>query len=162
MKKLSHLDDQGRARMVDVGNKPVTPRRAIASARVTMLPETVAALADGTLPKGDALTVARIAGIQGAKLTAQLIPLCHPLPLDQVQIQLLPDSNGVDILAEARTHGVTGVEMEALTGASVAALTLIDMIKGVDRGAHVQFVRLELKEGGKSGRWLRDGFEESR
>ncbi len=146
--------------MVDVGHKAVTSRRAIASAWVHLRPETLALIAHGDLPKGDALAVARLAGIGGAKLTPQLIPLCHPLPLDHISVEVLPmpQQQAVRILAEARTRAATGVEMEALTAASVAALALIDMVKGVDRDAHVELVRLELKEGGKSGRWVREGF----
>lgn len=156
MTRFSHLDDQGRARMVNVGDKAVTARRAVALARVAMSAETCLALRDRTLPKGDALAVARLAGIQGAKQTATLIPLCHPLPLDAVEVNLEIEEDGVLIRSEAHTHGKTGVEMEALTAAAVAGLALIDMIKGVDRGAHLAFVRLELKEGGKSGRWTRE------
>lgn len=159
MDRLSHLDEDGRARMVDVGHKPVTARRAVASARVALAPATLDLLESGGLPKGDALAVARLAGILGAKLTPQLIPLCHPLPLDQVTVEAAIDRpRGVAILAEARVHSRTGVEMEALTAAAVAALAVIDMVKAVDRDAHVAEVRLELKEGGKSGRWVREGF----
>jgi cyclic pyranopterin phosphate synthase len=156
MKKLSHLDSRGRARMVDVGGKSPTSRRAVASAFVAMGPETLDALRSAGLEKGDAVAVARIAGIQGAKLTPQLIPLCHPLPLDLVTVDLAVEADGVRITAETRTRAATGVEMEALTGAAVAALALIDMVKGVDRGAHVRDLRVELKEGGKSGRWTRE------
>jgi cyclic pyranopterin phosphate synthase len=157
MSPLSHQDEQGRARMVDVGEKPQTPRRAIAAAEVVLRPETLDLLAHNGLPKGDALGTARLAGILGAKLTPQLIPLCHPLPLDQVVVDLEPDPGlpGVRIRAEARTRAATGVEMEALTAAAVAALTLIDMVKSVDREAWVSGVRLLLKEGGKTGRWER-------
>jgi len=160
MKKLTHLDARGRARMVDVGGKPVTRRRAVASILVRLTPETLARLRTGDLPKGDAAAVARLAGIQGAKLTSQIIPLCHPLPLDVVDISVLPEAEGVRILAEARTRAATGVEMEALTGAAVAALALIDMVKAVERDASATDLRLELKEGGKSGRWVRPGFQE--
>ena len=152
---FTHLDDQGRARMVDVGDKPVTARRAVASALVRMLPETRQALLEGALPKGDALAVARLAGIQGAKSTSQLIPLCHPLPLDQVTVDLVADDAGMRIQVEARTQARTGVEMEALTGAATAGLALIDMIKSRDRSAFLAHVQLELKEGGKSGQWVR-------
>ena len=151
--------------MVDVGDKPVTARRAVASAWVSLRPETVAALRDGEIPKGDALAVARIAGIQGAKATSTLIPLCHPLPLDQVTVDITLGSDGAGILTEARTQGRTGVEMEALTAAATAGLALIDMVKAVDRGAHIAWVRLERKEGGKSGLWIRqddDAFAGSR
>ena len=156
MTSFSHLDDQGNARMVNVGDKEVTARRAVASAQVLMQPETAQALKDKALPKGDALAVARLAGIQGAKSTAALIPLCHPLALDAVQVDIEVQDSQALIQAEARIHGKTGVEMEALTAAATGALALIDMIKGVDRGAHIGFVRLELKEGGKSGRWVRE------
>ena len=164
MTRFSHLDSQGRARMVDVGDKPVTARRAVASAFVVLAPKTLRAVAEGTLAKGDALGVARLAGIGGAKQTATLIPLCHPLPLDQVAVSLRADGEkgGVRILAEARTHARTGVEMEALTAAAVAGLALIDMVKSGDRTAHLRHVRLELKEGGKSGRYVREGFEDPR
>jgi cyclic pyranopterin monophosphate synthase len=162
MVKLSHLDSRGRARMVDVGSKPITSRRAVASALVVLHRETLDRLWNGTLEKGDALAVARVAGIQGAKHTSSLIPLCHPLPLDRVAIELrlLPDRSAIRVFLEARTRAATGVEMEALTGAAVAALTLIDMVKGVDRTARIAEVQLELKEGGVSGRWTRDGHED--
>ena len=160
MKKLSHLDSRGRAEMVDVGQKPVSSRRAVASAFVTLKPETLEILESGELKKGDALAVSRLAGIQGAKLTPQLIPLCHPLPLDQVAVEIEPETDGIRIRAEARTRAATGVEMEALTGAAVAALALIDMVKSVDPHAEVSALRLELKEGGKSGRWHREGYRD--
>ncbi len=154
---LSHLDEKGAAHMVDVGDKPVTQRRAVATARVKLAPETLALIAQDGLPKGDALGVARIAGIMAAKKTPDLIPLCHPLPLSSVNLELTPEQDGVLIQAEARTNASTGVEMEAMTAASVAALALYDMVKGVDRGAEVEWVRLLLKEGGKSGLWRREG-----
>jgi cyclic pyranopterin phosphate synthase len=162
MKKLSHLDAAGRARMVDVGEKAPSRRRAVASAWVPLAAETVSLLESGSLAKGDALAVARVAGIQGAKQTSSLVPLCHPLSLDHVavEIELRSEPPGARILVQAATRGPTGVEMEALTGASVAALALIDMVKSVERGATVESVRLELKEGGRSGRWIRDGFED--
>ncbi len=146
--------------MVDVGDKAPTSRRAIASAWVRLRPETLALIAQGGLPKGDALAVARLAGIGGAKQTAFLIPLCHPLPLDHVGVEItpVPEQHAVRILTETRTRASTGVEMEALTAAAVAGLALIDMVKGIDRDAHLVEVRLELKEGGKSGRWVREGF----
>jgi len=161
MADFNHLDARGRARMVDVGEKPVTARRAVASAFVAMAPETLARLNEGRLAKGDALLVAKLAGIQGAKRTSDLIPLCHPLPLDQVTVDLEPDPDraGVTIRTEARTQARTGVEMEALTAASVAGLALIDMVKSADRSAHLRSVHLELKEGGKSGRWVREAGE---
>ena len=153
--RLTHLDEAGRARMVDVSAKDVTVRTARASARVLLSPAAVAALRDGRVPKGDALAVARIAGIQGAKRTPELIPLCHPLGLHGVTVDLTVEDTGVHIEAEVRTADRTGVEMEALTSVSVAALTLIDMIKSVDKGAVISDVRLEAKDGGKSGSWRR-------
>jgi len=162
MVKLSHLDSRGRARMVDVGHKPVTSRRAVASALVILAREALEHVWNGGLEKGDALAVARLAGIQGAKQTSNLIPLCHPLPLDRVAIELrlIPEQSAIRIFAETRTRAATGVEMEALTGAAVAALALIDMVKGVDRTAHITELKLEIKEGGQSGRWMRDGHED--
>jgi len=153
--QLTHLDEAGRARMVDVSAKDVTVRTARASGRVLLSAEAVAALRDGRVPKGDALAVARIAGIQGAKRTPDLIPLCHPLGLHGVSVDLSVEDSGVCITAEARTADRTGVEMEALTAVSVAALTLIDMIKSVDKAAVITDVRLEAKDGGKSGSWRR-------
>ena len=155
MSKLTHIDASGAARMVDVGDKSITHRRAVASARVRLDSATVAALREGSIAKGDALAVARLAGIQGAKQTSQLIPLCHPLPLDQVTVDLTVEDTGVLIRTEARTQARTGVEMEALTAAAVAGLALIDMVKSKDRTAHLADVQLELKEGGKSGKWER-------
>jgi cyclic pyranopterin monophosphate synthase len=152
---LTHLDEAGRARMVDVSAKDVTVRTARASGRVLLSPAAVAALRDGLVPKGDAIAVARIAGIQGAKRTPDLIPLCHPLGLHGVTVDLTVEDSGVYITAQTRTADRTGVEMEALTSVSVAALTLIDMIKSVDKGAVITDVRLESKDGGKSGSWRR-------
>jgi cyclic pyranopterin phosphate synthase len=154
---LTHLDESGRARMVDVGLKPVTERRAVARAIVRMSPATAAAVAAGDAPKGDVLGVARIAGIQAAKRTSELIPLCHPLPLSFVGIDATVDTDAGEIVlrAESRTTGQTGVEMEALTAASVAALTVYDMIKGLERGAEITSVALLEKSGGKSGDWRR-------
>jgi len=152
---LTHLDEAGRARMVDVSAKDVTVRTARASGRVLLSAAAVAALRDGRVPKGDALAVARIAGIQGAKRTPDLIPLCHPLGLHGVTVDLTVEDSGVYITAETRTADRTGVEMEALTSVSVAALTLIDMIKSVDKGAVITDVRLEAKDGGKSVSWRR-------
>jgi cyclic pyranopterin phosphate synthase len=146
--------------MVDVGSKAPTSRRAVASALVRTSPETLDRIRSGDLRKGDAQAVARLAGIQGAKSTAALIPLCHPLPLDHVEVETRPEAEGVRIYAQASTRAATGVEMEALTGAAVAALALIDMIKSVERGVTVDELRIELKEGGKSGRWERDGYED--
>jgi len=160
MKNLSHLDSRGQARMVDVGAKPIAARRAVASCFVRVSPSTRALLAGEGLPKGDALAVARLAGIQGAKCTPDLLPLCHPLPLDQVRVAFREEEEGLRLFVEARVQARTGVEMEALTGAAVAGLAVIDMVKGVERGVTVDALRLELKEGGRSGRWARPGFEE--
>jgi cyclic pyranopterin monophosphate synthase len=153
--RLTHLDEAGRARMVDVSAKDVTVRTATASGRVLLSAQAVAALRDGTVPKGDALAVARIAGIAGAKRTSDLIPLCHPLAIHAVSVDLAVEDSGVAITASVRTADRTGVEMEALTSVSVAALTLIDMIKAVDKGAVITDVRLEAKDGGRSGTWRR-------
>jgi cyclic pyranopterin monophosphate synthase len=153
--RLTHLDEAGRARMVDVSAKDVTVRTATASGRVLLSAEAVAALRDGTVPKGDALAVARIAGITGAKRTPDLIPLCHPLAIHGVSVDLAVEDSGVAITASVRTADRTGVEMEALTSVSVAALTLVDMIKSVDKSAVITDVRLEAKDGGKSGSWRR-------
>jgi cyclic pyranopterin phosphate synthase len=141
--------------MVDVSAKPVTARQARASGKVLLSPAAVAALRSGNIPKGDALAVARIAGIQGAKRTPELIPLCHPLGLHAVMVDLTVTDDGVVVEATARTADRTGVEMEALTAVSVAALTLIDMIKAVDKTAVITDIRLEEKSGGKSGHWHR-------
>jgi len=155
--ELSHLDARGRARMVDVGDKPVSPRRAVARGVVRMSPATAAAVAAGGAPKGDVLGTARIAGIQAAKRTAELIPLCHPLPLDQVDVQASVDAEAgtVTLTAEARVTARTGVEMEAMTAASVAALTVYDMVKGLERGVEIAELHLLEKEGGRSGHWTR-------
>jgi len=152
---LSHLDEAGQARMVDVSGKDVTARTATASGRVRLSPAAVAALRDGSLPKGDALAVARIAGIQGAKRTPDLIPLCHPIGLHSVTVDLEVHDDGVRISATARTADRTGVEMEALTAVAVAGLALIDMIKAVDPAAVIGDVQVEEKAGGKTGRWQR-------
>jgi cyclic pyranopterin phosphate synthase len=153
--KLSHVDEHGAARMVDVAGKPVTHRRAVASAFVRMRPETLAMIVEGRAPKGDVIAVARVAGIMAAKRTSELIPLCHPLPLTHATVDLEPDADGMRITAVAETDGMTGVEMEALTAAGVAALTLYDMCKAVDRGMVVTDVMLLSKEGGRSGTWTR-------
>ncbi|MGI8846527.1 MAG: cyclic pyranopterin monophosphate synthase MoaC [Thermoleophilaceae bacterium] len=155
---LSHLDDSGRARMVDVGAKGVTDRRAVADAVVEMEPATAAKVAAGDLPKGDVVSTARIAGIQAAKRTAELIPLCHPLPLSYVDVAVSVDAGAglVRVSAEAGTSGQTGVEMEAMTACSVAALCVYDMVKGVERGVRVGPVQLVEKTGGKRD-WRRDG-----
>ena len=150
---LSHFDAAGKAAMVDVTAKPETNRTATARARIVMQPATLALIQAGTAAKGDVLGVARLAGIMAAKRTADLIPLCHPLPLTQVSVDLTPDSaaNAVEIAATVRTAGRTGVEMEALTAASVAALTIYDMCKAVDRAMRIEAVRVTHKAGGKSG-----------
>jgi cyclic pyranopterin phosphate synthase len=153
--ELTHLDETGQARMVDVSGKDVTARTARASGRVLLSAEAVAALRSRQVPKGDALAVARIAGIQGAKKTPDLIPLCHPIGLHGVTVDLAVTDEGVDITAVARTADRTGVEMEALTSVSVAALALIDMVKAIDPAAMIADVRVEWKEGGKTGRWQR-------
>ena len=153
--ELTHLDESGQARMVDVSGKDVTARTARASGRVLLSAEAVAALRSGQVPKGDALAVARIAGIQGAKKTPDLIPLCHPIGLHGVTVDLTVTDEGVDITAVARTADRTGVEMEALTSVSVAALALIDMIKAIDPAAVITNVRVDEKAGGKSGTWHR-------
>jgi cyclic pyranopterin monophosphate synthase len=147
----THLDAAGAARMVDVGGKAVTERRALARSEVRMRPETAAAVARGDAPKGDVVTVARIAGIQAAKRTADLVPLCHPLPLTHVdvRVEVLPEAGTVEIESEARTEARTGVEMEAMTASAVAALTVYDMVKGLERGVRVAEVWLVEKTGGK-------------
>ena len=152
---FTHLDSEGRARMVDVGGKEVTQRRAVARARVTMQEETAQALADGTVAKGDVLAVARVAGIQAAKRTSELIPLCHPLMLSSVQVDLTPGPSWVDIEVTAETVDRTGVEMEALTACSVAALTVYDMCKARDRAMQGEALGRVEKSGGRSGDWHR-------
>jgi cyclic pyranopterin phosphate synthase len=158
MPELSHLDAEGRARMVDVSEKPATDRRAVARAVVRVSPDTARAVAAGDAPKGDVLGTARIAGIQAAKRTSELIPLCHPLALSFVGVEGSVDSQAGEIVlsAEARTTGPTGVEMEALTAAAVAALTVYDMVKGFERGATIAEVSLLEKSGGRSGQWERE------
>ncbi len=153
---LTHLDQSGAARMVDVTDKADTDRIAIAGGEVTMQPETLRLIRDGQIKKGDVLTVARIAGIMAAKRTSGLIPLCHPLPLTHIDVDLSLDEAGsrVVVRATARTTGKTGVEMEALTAVSVAALTVYDMAKAVDRGMHIQNIHLLEKHGGKSGDYV--------
>jgi len=160
---LSHVDERGQARMVDVGSKAVTQREAVASGWVIMKPETLALIQAGGVAKGDVLAVARLAGIMAAKRTWELIPLCHPLPLDAVTVECRPDqeASGVEITATVRVTARTGAEMEALTAVSVAGLTIYDMCKAVDRGMRIEAVRLESKSGGRSGRWVRgDGAPE--
>ncbi len=156
MSDLSHVDAEGRVSMVDTTGKARTARRAVASARVLMSPETVAAVRAHRTPKGDPLETARIAGIMAAKRTAELIPLCHPLPLTHTDVRAELRDDGVHIEAEAATDAQTGVEMEALTAAAVAALTVYDMCKAVEKGIEITDVRLEEKTGGKSGTWKRE------
>ncbi|MFH1033444.1 MAG: cyclic pyranopterin monophosphate synthase MoaC [Pseudomonadota bacterium] len=153
---LSHLDSKGQARMVDVGHKSPTQRQATARGKVRLNQEVLALIAQGGLPKGDALAVARIAGIQAAKRTPELIPLCHPLPISAVSLELTPQDDGVLIQATVKTVAPTGVEMEALTAVSVAALALYDMIKSVQRDAVIESIWLETKSGGKSGTFSRE------
>jgi cyclic pyranopterin phosphate synthase len=152
---LTHFDAEGRAHMVDVSAKPVTDRIAVATGAVRMRPETLAQITAGTAKKGDVLGVARLAGIMAAKKTADLIPLCHPLPITRVALELVPDEAlpGVRITATVKTSGQTGVEMEALTAVTVAALTVYDMLKAVEKGMEITAIRLLMKEGGKSGRF---------
>lgn len=159
---LTHIDDRGRARMVDVGDKPATRRTAVASGLLRMRDETRARVLAGETPKGNVVEVARIAGIQAAKRTAELIPLCHPLPLSHVDVQVQADDDGLAVRATAATTGPTGVEMEALVAAAVALLTLYDMCKAVDRDMSLERVRLEEKHGGRSGSWTRDGDDDRR
>ena len=151
--ELSHLDRRGRARMVDVGDKEPTDRRAEAEATVVMSADTAGKLFAGSLPKGDAAGVCRLAGIMAAKKTSDLIPLCHPLPLSGVAVDAERTAEGVRITAAVRTAGRTGAEMEAMTAAAVAALALYDMVKGVERGVYISRVRLLSKTGGRSGEW---------
>lgn len=155
---LTHFDAEGRAHMVDVSDKAVTDRVAVAEGQVVMTPETLALVTAGTAEKGDALGVARLAGIMAAKKTADLIPLCHPLPITKVALELTADPAlpGVRIAATVRTTGKTGVEMEALTAVSVAALTVYDMLKAAEKSMQIEGIRLVLKDGGKSGRYAAD------
>ena len=157
MNKLSHIDEQGRVRMVDTGGKPPTRRRAVASAKVLLSPEVLQAIRDHSTPKGDPLETARVAGIMAAKRTAELIPLCHPLPLTHIDIQATVEEHGLALLAEVSTNASTGVEMEALTAVTVASLTIYDMCKALDKGITITAVRLESKTGGKSGDYHRIG-----
>ncbi|MCE9546248.1 MAG: cyclic pyranopterin monophosphate synthase MoaC [Planctomycetia bacterium] len=157
MGSLSHFDDQGASRMVDVGEKPVSVRTARASAEVQLAPTTLQLIRDRKVAKGDVLEVARLAGIMGAKQTSSLIPLCHPLPLDAVSLDFeFPDDHTIRITAQASVTARTGVEMEALTAASVAALTVYDMCKSADRGMTIGAIRLEEKTGGRSGDFRRE------
>jgi cyclic pyranopterin phosphate synthase len=155
MSGLTHLDEAGAAHMVDVGGKTPTRREAVARGRIDMVPEAVRAIRDGSAIKGDVLAVARVAGIMGAKKTSDLIPLCHPLPLTRVAIDLVVDDEGVVATATAATEGKTGVEMEALTAATVALLTIYDMAKAIDKGMTIRDIQLLTKMGGKSGDWAR-------
>ena len=156
MTDLSHIDEQGRVKMVDTSAKPITARRAVASARVLMSPETLAAVREHRTPKGDPLEAARLAGIIACKRTAELIPLCHPLPITYADVRAELVDSGVYLEAEVSTQAQTGVEMEALTAVSVAALTIYDMCKAIDKGMTITDVRLELKTGGKSGDYQRE------
>ena len=157
---LTHVDERGAARMVDVSAKPVTSRTATATGRVRTTADVVALLRDSRLPKGDALAVARIAGIAGAKRTPDLVPLCHPVALHGVTVDLDVVDDGVLITATTRTADRTGVEMEALTAVAAAGLALVDMVKAVDRAASITDIRVEAKSGGRSGSWRRDGGSE--
>jgi len=156
-RRLTHVDRGGRPRMVDVSEKPPTARRAVAEAFVALAPETLSLVIDGAAAKGDVLGVAELAGVMGAKRTSELIPLCHPLALTDIVVSITPDrtAGGLRIRAEAATTGPTGVEMEAMTAASVAALTVYDMVKGVERGVEIRDLHLVSKAGGKSGEWRR-------
>ncbi|MFG5382192.1 cyclic pyranopterin monophosphate synthase MoaC [Yoonia sp. R2-816] len=155
MSSLSHFDSDGKAHMVDVSDKPVTARIAVAEGHITMTAATLALITEGRADKGDVLGIARIAGIMGAKKTAELIPLCHPLPITKVALDLVPDETlpGIRITATVKTDGQTGVEMEALTAVSTAALTVYDMVKAVQKDMEISGIRLTLKDGGKSGRF---------
>lgn len=153
--RLTHVDETGAARMVDVSDKAVTARTAVASGRVLVSPTVVDLLRGEGVPKGDALAVARLAGIMGAKQTPALIPLCHPLALSSVKVDLVVADDAVEVTATVGTTDRTGVEMEALTAVSVAALTVVDMVKAVDKGAVITDVRVESKSGGRSGDWSR-------
>ena len=155
MTGLTHFDTEGHAHMVDVSDKPVTARIAVARGSVVMSPETLSMITSGQAKKGDVLGVARLAGIMGAKKTADLIPLCHPLPITKVALELIPDPElpGIIVEATVKTGGQTGVEMEALTAVSVACLTIYDMVKAVEKSMRIEGIRLLLKDGGKSGRF---------
>jgi cyclic pyranopterin phosphate synthase len=156
-RRLTHVDRGGRPRMVDVSAKPPTARRAVAEAEVAVAPETLSLVIDGTAAKGDVLTVAELAGVMGGKRTSELIPLCHPIGLTDLLVTITPDrvASVLRVRAEAATTGPTGVEMEAMTAAAVAALTVYDMVKGVERGVEIRGLRLVSKTGGKSGEWHR-------
>ena len=158
MSDLTHFDDDGRPHMVDVSAKPVTARRAIARGQVRMESATLQRVMDGSTAKGDVITVAELAGIMAAKRTGDLIPLCHPLGLDAVEVRIAPDPDlpGLAVTAEVRSTGRTGIEMEAMTAVSVACLTIYDMLKAVDRGMTIEAIELIEKSGGKSGDWRRE------
>lgn len=156
MNRLTHLDEAGAARMVDVSSKPATPREAIATGRITMSPAAVAAIREGAAAKGDVLAVARVAGIMAAKRTAELIPLCHPIAIFGMTLDLMVEAAAISATATVRTVEGTGVEMEAMTAVSVALLTLYDMVKAVDRSMTIGDVRLLAKSGGRSGAWRRE------
>ncbi|MET0338194.1 MAG: cyclic pyranopterin monophosphate synthase MoaC [Caulobacter sp.] len=155
MSRLTHIDDQGRARMVDVSDKAATAREAVAEGFVRMTPETLALAVSGEAKKGDVRATAEIAGVMAAKKTADLIPLCHPLALSKVEVAVEPADGGMSVRARVKTSGQTGVEMEALTAVSVACLTIYDMLKAADKGMTIEAVRLVEKTGGKSGDWRR-------
>ncbi|MDR2857085.1 MAG: cyclic pyranopterin monophosphate synthase MoaC [Novosphingobium sp.] len=157
MNNLTHLDEQGNARMVDVGGKPATARAAVASGRIRMSPQALAAIREGGVPKGDVIAAARIAGIMAAKKTGELIPLCHPLALEAVTIDFTFEDDAVRATAIASLTGRTGVEMEAITATSIALLTIYDMTKAIDRGMVIEDIRLIEKRGGKSGMWRASG-----
>lgn len=154
---LTHFDEAGNARMVDVGDKAETKRIAVASGHIRMEPDTVSLIREGRAAKGDVLGVAQVAGIMAAKKTSDIIPMCHPLMLTKVDLRFEVGDDAVAIRAEVHTRGQTGVEMEALTAVSAAALTIYDMVKAVDRGMVIEDIRLESKEGGRSGEWRRSG-----
>ena len=158
---LSHFDEAGNARMVDVGDKAETKRVAVAAGRVQMHPETIAVIRAGTAAKGDVLGVARVAGIMAAKRTWELVPMCHPLLLTKIEITYAVGDDAVEIEAQVETRGKTGVEMEALTAVSVTALTIYDMVKAIDRGMTIDAIRLLEKHGGRSGDWSREPRAES-
>jgi len=160
-RRLTHIDESGSARMVDVGSKDQTARRAVADARLRMSPDTAEAIEDRNAPKGDVIGTARIAGIQAAKRTGELIPMAHPLPLTHVdvEIRVIAGEGVVEVVAEAKTVARTGVEMEAMTACAVAALTIYDMVKGLERGIAIERIELREKSGGRSGEWRRPGAE---
>lgn len=157
MTKLTHIDESGAARMVDVAAKPVSHRRAVAKGHISLSPDALVAVREGSGPKGDVIAAARIAGIMAAKRTSELIPLCHPLPLAAAQVEFAIADSGVDVTATVGTSAQTGVEMEALTAVSIALLTIYDMVKAVDKRAVIDAIYLVSKEGGKSGAWTAPG-----